>query len=73
MFRIELLILIGIVIGFPLGYLVNSLIRKWREKLEKRIQAKKVRIDLEKISTNELLDEVSKRDDLTETKRENVS
>lgn len=72
MVRLELLIFIGFIIGFPLGYLVNTLLRKWREKLVKRIEARKVRVDLQKVSTDELLDEVSKRDDLTETKKENV-
>lgn len=67
-----MLIFIGFIIGFPLGFLVNSLIRKWREKLEKRIEARKVRVNLEKISTDTLLDEVSKRDDLVENKKENV-
>lgn len=72
MLRLEIFIFIGFIIGFPLGFLVNSLLRTWRQRLEKRIEARKVRVDLGKISTNELLDEVSKRDDLTETKGKNT-
>lgn len=68
MLRVELFVLIGVVIGFPLGWTASSLWRRFLAARDAHVanQATKraVRVRVADVDTEELLEELSKRSDL---------
>ena len=68
MLRVELFVLIGIAIGFPLGWFVSALWRRFLAARDTYVADKmaKVRVAevLDRAETSDLLDELSTREDI---------
>jgi len=67
MVKIELFVLFGMVIGIPLGVLGSHFVRKyiaWRDSHVLRIR---VQENLHEVHTDTLIEELSEREDLTDT------
>lgn len=65
MFRVELFILIGIAIGMVLGVVGSHLVRKYLSWRDRRLVRVRIKENLDKVDTDELLEELSGRDDLS--------
>lgn len=69
MVKVELFVLFGMLIGIPLGALGSHLVRKYLAWRDTRVLRIRVQENLHKVHTDTLIDELSEREDLTETRR----
>ena len=69
MARVEILLAIGFLVGVPTGLLISWLWRKWLASRDSAIRQANVRVRLADASTDDLINEVSKRDDINEAGR----
>jgi hypothetical protein len=73
MARIELFVLFGLLVGIPIGVLGSHFVRMyfaWRDSRVLRVRVKaNLQENISAAHTDTLLDELSKRDDLIETRR----
>lgn len=68
MIRLEIIFLVGVLVGFVVGLIAQRVTRMWLEyrdeQLKKNITKLLLQETLPSIKTKELLNELSKRDDI---------
>ena len=73
MVRVELFVLLGLVVGFPLGILATRLVSRYLTWRDARLVRVRVHEKLHEVETPELLNELSKRDDLASPRKRSAS
>ena len=69
MARIELFVLFGLLIGIPLGVLGSHFVRRYLAWRDTRVLKVRIQENLHEVRTDTLIEELSEREDLTETRR----
>lgn len=69
MIRYEIFFLAGLLCGVVLGAAGSSFWRRWLDRRDAALRAAKIRVQLRSVTTDDLLDEVSKRDDVGQSGR----
>ena len=69
MVKVELFVLFGMLVGIPLGVLGSHFVRKYLAWRDTRVLRIRVQENLHEVHTDTLIDELSEREDLTETRR----
>ncbi len=69
MVRIEMIFLVGFLVGIATGVVGSHWARRWLTARDRRLTKVRVRESLHEVDTPELIDELSKREDLGKRER----